>query len=391
MARSGLVADSITAEAHEYQRRLRDWLVHSAYPVWSRNGVDAANGGFYERIGQDGQALDEPRRARVQPRQIFSFALAPRLGWRGDAATIVERGVGFFLGHYRRGDGLYRTLVAPNGAILDNSALLYDQAFALLGLASARTLLGPDPALEDAATDLFDTLYGELKRVGPGFYSGLPERFPLQSNPHMHLLEAALAWSEISTEPHWRTLANELGELALQRFIDARSGALREFFDEAWSPAPGPDGRRVEPGHQFEWAWLLLRWRPDNDSEARRAALRLIDIGERAGVQRGLAIDALLDDLTPLETSARLWPQTERLKASALAAAVTGDSRYWGNVSSAAKALLRFFDTPVPGLWYDRIGADGAPHVAPAPASSFYHVVAAALALSQTLAQSESG
>jgi mannose-6-phosphate isomerase len=379
------------AAVRERHRRLEQWLLQSAYPLWASTGVDSASGGFYERIAQDGRAIDEPRRARVQPRQIYSFALAPGLGWRGPARQIVERGMAFFLKYYRRDDGLYRTLVAPQGAILDNSTVLYDQAFALLGLAAARKLLGPDPAIEDAAVDLFDTLYSELKRVGPGFYSGLPVRFPLLSNPHMHLFESALAWCELSAEPGWRTLADELGELALRRFIDPRSGALRESFDEAWSPVAGIDGRRVEPGHQFEWAWLLLRWRPDNDGEARRAALRLIDVGERAGVRRGLAIDALLDDLTPLEVSARLWPQTERLKALGLAASLTGETHFWASAIEAADGLLRYFDTPVAGLWYDRVNGDGVVHVAPAPASSFYHIVTAVVALGQALGQSDGG
>lgn len=373
------------SDARGCQQRLNQWLLQSAYPLWGRLGVDRGNGGFYERIAQDGTALDEPRRARVQPRQVYAFAQAPALGWHGNAREIVESGTAFFLKHYRRDDGLYRTLIAPNGTVLDNAAVLYDQAFALLGFAAARRLLGPDPALDDAATDLFDTLYSELKRVGPGFYSGLPQRFPLLSNPHMHLFEAALAWCEISAEPAWRTLANELGELALTRFIDPVSGALRETFDESWSPAPGIDGRRVEPGHQFEWAWLLLRWHPENDSVARRAALRLIDIGE-TGVRRGMAIDALLDDLTPLDAAARLWPQTERLKAAALAASVTGDARYWVSAAAAAKGLLRYCDTPMAGLWYDRMSAEGVLHNGPAPASSFYHIVASAVALTQALA-----
>ena len=380
-----LLADAAVTGARQYQQHLRQWLVQSAFPLWARQGVDRSNGGFCERIALDGTPLHEPRRARVQPRQVYSFAQAPALGWRGNAREIVERGIGFILKHYRREDGLYRTLVASDGRVLDNSALLYDQAFMLLGFASARQLLGPDPALEEAATDLFDTLYSELKRVGPGFCSGLPERFPLLSNPHMHLFEAALAWCELSSEPAWQTLANEIGELALNRFIDPKRGALRETFDETWSPVAGVDGRRVEPGHQFEWAWLLLRWRPQNDSAARRAALRLFEIGEHSGVRGGVAIDALLDDLTPLESSARLWPQTERLKASALAASLTGEAHYWNSAAAAAKGVLRYLETPTAGLWHDRLSADGKLHIGPAPASSFYHIVAAAVTLTEAL------
>jgi len=376
-------AEEITS-ARACQQRLTDWLLHAAYPLWSSQGVDHSNGSFQERLDQHGTALNEARRARVQPRQIYCFANAPALGWRGDARGIVERGSGFFLHHYRRPDGLFRTLVAPDGSTLDNSVALYDQAFALLGLAAARSLGVAHAALDREAQALREALYGQLKRVGPGFYSGLPERFPLLSNPHMHLLEAALAWCELSAERAWRVLADELGDLALTRFIDPISGALRETFDEAWSPLAGPEGRRVEPGHQFEWAWLLLRWRP-NDDTARRAAFRLIEIGERSGVRNGVAIDALFDDLSVHETTARLWPQTERLKASVLAASLTGQSHYWVSAAAAAQGLLRYLDTPVAGLWYDRLSAEGVFHIGPAPASSFYHIVAAILALNQAL------
>jgi mannose-6-phosphate isomerase len=43
---------------------------------------------------------------------------------------------------------------------------------------------------------------------------------------------------------------------------------------------------------------------------------------------------------------------------------------------------MRYLDTPVPGLWYDRIDADGKLVDEPAPASSFYHLVAAIAELS---------
>ncbi len=58
-----------------------------------------------------------PRRARVQPRQIFAFAqgaalqLARRLRASCGEASITLRN------HYRRADGLFRTLVAADGSV----------------------------------------------------------------------------------------------------------------------------------------------------------------------------------------------------------------------------------------------------------------------------------
>jgi mannose/cellobiose epimerase-like protein (N-acyl-D-glucosamine 2-epimerase family) len=126
-----------------------------------------------------------------------------------------------------------------------------------------------------------ETLFSTLKNPLGGFNESTPTDPPLHSNPHMHLFEACLAWNAIDSDPKWRALADEIAGLALSKFISAETGALREFFDDQWNPAPGVAGRIWEPGHQYEWAWLLLRWgklagRPD----AIAAALRMIDLAE---------------------------------------------------------------------------------------------------------------
>ncbi len=357
--------------------QLCNWLCDAAYPLWATRGVDPA-GGFYERLTLDGQPLAEPRRSRVNPRQAYCFAVAPSLGWRGDSDRLVKHGLDYWLARYRRPDGLFRTLDNADGSSRDDRALLYDQAFGLL--AFNVSAMGEARALrEQQAHELLGLVLKTMKRAGQsGFESGVPAALPLLSNPHMHLFEAALAGCEVCSDSAlWKSLADEIAELALTKFIDASSGALREFFDAQWHPAPGIEGRIVEPGHQFEWAWLLLRWGGASNPRARSAALKLIDIGEGHGVRDGLAMNSLLDDWTPHDAGARLWPQTERLKAAALAARITGEPRYFSMAARAADGLMRYLDTPLPGLWRDRIDAAGKVVDEPAPASSFYHLVAA--------------
>jgi mannose/cellobiose epimerase-like protein (N-acyl-D-glucosamine 2-epimerase family) len=370
--------DKARIEAHH--GRLSSWLCDAAYPLWSTRGVDPA-GGFHERLGQDGKPLVEPRRSRVNPRQAYCFAVAPSLGWRGDTAALVRHGLDYWYARYRRPDGLFRTLITADGAPLDERALLYDQAFGLLAL-NVSAVGELRAQREGLAHELQGLVLKTMKRKGPGFEAGVPATLPLQANPHMHLFEAALAGCEVCAESSlWKSLASELAELALARFIDPVSGALREFFDAEWNPAAGIEGRIVEPGHQFEWAWLLLRWcgeRPGAAyTRARAAALKLIDVGEAHGIRDGLAINSLLDDFSPHDAGARLWPQTERLKAAALAARLTGEPRYFTMAADAADGLMRYLDCPIPGLWRDRIDAQGKVADEPAPASSFYHMVAA--------------
>jgi mannose-6-phosphate isomerase len=153
----------------------------------------------------------------------------------------------FFLTHYRRPDGLFRTLVTREGVALDDRALLYDQAFALLAFAAAMPLMGDDFDLAREGEQLRGAIFGHLKRAGGGFESGLPHGPPLLANPHMHLLEAALAWLDVGGGSEWRALADELGELALTRLIDPATGMLHESFEGNWVRTQDVAGRLVEP------------------------------------------------------------------------------------------------------------------------------------------------
>jgi len=134
--------------------RLVDWLVVTAYPLWSRCGIDTCNGGFVEALAANTTPLSSPRRLRVQPRQIYAFAQASALGWQNDTAPIIRRGLRYIEDCYRRPDGLYRTLIESTGAPLDQNALLYDHAFVLLGLSSAAHILEDRTDLERRALEL---------------------------------------------------------------------------------------------------------------------------------------------------------------------------------------------------------------------------------------------
>ena len=190
----------------------------------------------------------------------------------------------------------------------------------------------------------------------------------------MHLFESALAWEEAGV-PGWAPLSDELAELALTKFIDPEHGLLREFFDSEWRPLLGESGL-VEPGHLFEWAWLLERWgAARGDVAARAMAGRLFENGLR-GVDpvRNVAMNALWDDFSIREASARLWPQTERVKA----AIRLGDE---SQALSAARGLAQYLDVPAPGAWRDKMRLNGTFVDEPAPATSFYHLILAVLEL----------
>ncbi|THD77654.1 MAG: mannose-1-phosphate guanylyltransferase [Phenylobacterium sp.] len=347
------------------------WLRTAALPLWATAGVDPATGAFREALSLDGRPQESFRRARVQARQVFVYATATKAGIEGPWLAVAERGFQAFAERYRRPDRLFANAVELASQTRDESAPLYEQAFALLAMAA---LHGAQAGGGKLPTEALGTgLALQAYRHAAGGFRELGAH-AFQANAHMHLLEAALAWDELDVDPFWGALADEIVTLALGRFIDPAGGFLREFFDADWRPAAGDDGRAVEPGHQFEWAWLLDRWgRARDDAAARAAARTLFQHGLR-GVTRGVAVDGLWDDLTVRDPMARLWPQTEHLKAALL----FGED---ADVLTAAHGLRRYLDAPARGAWRDKLRPDGSFVDEPAPASSFYHVLQAVLPL----------
>ncbi|WP_417691694.1 AGE family epimerase/isomerase [Roseibium sp.] len=384
-------------ELAELSHRLHSWVLTEGFPLWWDKGAAPNGGGFYEALDASTTPdtitpLEYPRRARVQPRQIYCYISAQRLGWQGPWRRAVDHGVGFYEGNYRLEDGTYAALVDGSGKILKRNFNLYDQAFALFALSHMAQAL-PDQTEQFCAQAerLLDVLYARFHHCQGGFHESDPPTAPLGANPHMHLLEAALAWEEtgLPPGPRFAQLADEIVDLCLTKFISSETGAVREDYDLNWQAYDSVLGRRIEPGHQFEWAWLLLRWslRRD-DPRILTIAQRLFSNASHFGVcrRRQVAIMALNDDFSPQDEVARLWAQTEWLKSALLLAHLTSGiarNAYRDQAISAGRSLERFLSGPVPGTWYDKIEPDDSFRAEASPASSFYHIVGAILELTR--------
>ncbi|WP_395651852.1 AGE family epimerase/isomerase [Brevundimonas sp.] len=369
-------------------RRFADWMRLRALPTWATLGQDD-RGVFAEVIGMDGRPVHTSRRARVQARQIYVFAQAGQMGWRGPWKHCVDQGVDRLIADYLRDDGLCRTLLAADGTPLDETAMVYDQAFVMFALAMAKGAGCTEPTIEARAVKIREALRSRSLPNG-ALIEGGDDAY--QSNCHMHLLEACLAWEETGGDAGWTELADQVARLARATFIDAEGGYLREFFGADWAPAAGEAGRLVEPGHQFEWAWLMARHaRARNDESALDVARKLYAHGTAGVSERmAVAVDAMNDDGTIRSHRARLWPQTEWLKAALILAELSHDGArqaYLEDAAAAQRALWLYLTED--GLWRDKRLQDLTFVDEPAPASSFYHIMAALRQLSDTGRASE--
>ena len=359
-------------------------LLESALLLWSTRGVDPATGVFHERLGLDGIAPVEPRRVRVQVRQIYCYALAARMGWGVNTRGTMRTGIAYLLAHCLGDKGFLLHTAKPGGGTIDAGPDLYDQAFLLLALSEVFRATGEAVHVKRAKT-LLAALQSDFANPAGGFRDRPGRETPLRANPHMHLLEAALAWIEADGSECWKALASDMGRLCTARFTDSSTGALLEYFAADWTPLRSGDHAIVEPGHLFEWCWLLLRLENALQPGVAPMAKRFYEIAAQHGIcaTRHVAINSLNPDLTWRDSGARLWPQTEWLKASLGMAEMDpgGADIHLAQALAAHQTLLRYRDGLHPGLWRDKLLPDGQFVDEPAPASTFYHLACAAAEL----------
>lgn len=367
--------------------QLLDWLANDALPFWSTHGVDVEGGGFIERIEPDGTLVADIRRARLVARQIYVFRLAGELGWQGNARALVDHGLTALRRHHIGADDTAISRYHPATGISEGEFDLYDQAFVLFGLAHGFAVTGDGDLKAQAERILARMREGWQHPLG-GFAEHQPPQAPLKANPHMHLLEAALAWLDIGGGEPWRKLASEVTELCLNRYISPETGALHEYYDAGWRRDASLAAEVVEPGHQAEWAWLLMRWREQSgDRRIEPVARRLFEIAEKEGLEgpQSRLINELNADLSPKWRWMRLWPQTERIKALVLfarnAADDTDGASLDDRIGAATQSLLDYLDHPIAGCWWEHLDEAGKPVHEPARASSLYHIMGAAAEL----------
>lgn len=376
----GKSASSIDADLTTRAKRAREWLFDFALPLWWEIGFDQNALCFHEGLSQDGAPDAESlRRIRVQARQTAVFAQAGMMGWDGPWRQAVTCGARVLTEHGIRSDGGTRFRLNASGKPCDDRRDLYDTAFVLFGLGEASRALGDRDDLVATALQLSDWLERKWGTKGGGFLEGeITPTPPRRQNPHMHVLEAYLSLFRASGEAVFLDRANAIACLFRDKFFDQRFGGLPEYFDAAWRPVPDEHGAiGAEPGHEFEWCWLLYRLHALGGLDLRYQAERLRIHAETYGLNSATStvVEEIHLDGRARKLSSRLWPHTERLKANLAHFEATRDPISARNACQAFDVLLRdHLSTPVKGLWIERRTDTGAAIEADAPASSLYHI-----------------
>lgn len=365
--------------------KCRSWLINNHLPLWAEYGVDRAGWGFHERL--DAETLlptgPDQRRSMVCARQLYVWSAASRAFGQAEHLALAEQAYRTLVERFPdRENGGWVFSLNSNGSLLDGRKDFYAHAFILFALAHYAAVGAQRTEALMLARVTWSLMQKKLM-LPTGWLA--PEatadwkidRQDLVQNPHMHLFEALLALAAVDPAGGYDSGARGVVDLFKTRLY---AGTLGEFFDAA-GKIDRLAGNILEPGHHFEWAWLL-----------REAAERLGDdsllpltdaLTTWAGSTgtdpvRGGCYDQVGRDGSLLLTSKRIWPQSEAVKTYAGAYGAAPSASTLAPLTTRLGFLFEHYLLP-DGRWHEHLGADLAPIAPFLPASTPYHIVFAML------------
>ena len=237
--------------------------------------IDPA-GGFFHYFRDDGSVYDASHRHLVSStRFVHGYAMAAVEfdddAVAGEYRAAVEHGLRYLRDAHREADGGY-VWTLRDGAPEDRTRHAYGMAFVLLACASARKAGIDTGAWMDEVWDVLET---HVWDAGAGLYrdEAAPGwRFSAYrgQNANMHLCEALIAAFEASGEARYLDRALLLANHMTRRQAALAGGLVWEHYDADWNvdwDYHRDDPKHLfrpwgfQPGHQVEWAKLLLTLR----------------------------------------------------------------------------------------------------------------------------------
>ncbi len=367
---------------HSTVRSLHNRLMLRWCPKWYGAFSDP-NGGFYERLGKGFKPiLTGQRRLVTQCRQLSIYSHAVHSGNKSVQADLRAAFEYIVANYHDPKTGTWYFAMDDDGHVSDTTCDLYALTFVIFSFSHYYRASGDERA-QFLSRKAVQFISAHFHLPGqPGYAESVDEELRSVSklrrqNPHMHLLEACLFAHETWNDTVYERMADDMVSLFYDYFFDDSKGVLREFFADDLSPHP-VKGSEVEPGHFFEWVWLLkkhaeLKKTPELHDEV---ALRLLDWANAKGWDEhfGGFYDVLWEEGDVKETSKRIWPFCEAMKANALMLTLAPDRQAIKDRVSAMVSVFEKQYMQERGFWTEWFSRDFAPMTNYMPGTTPYHV-----------------
>ena len=305
----------LTATFAAVQQHFRQVIM----PLWQGPGWNAELALPYEALSPAHQPLPPQRyRAMACARQLYVFASLiddPDFPRAAERAAALFRSLQSHFHDAEHGGWFYS--IDPQGAPLDQRKDLYTHAFIIFACAHYWAKVR-EPLVESALNAALKVV-AEQFSDGNGLYeASLAQDWstlgsgPLQ-NPLMHLAEAFLATLSVRDDAPTQAALLALADGMQQRFIEPVHNVMLE-------KPHGAVDNWFEPGHQFEWLFLLASSPLLRQSALYGSLDRAFSFAEQVGVdpQTGAVCGMLAPDGTLRDGTQRIWAQAEYLRALTL-------------------------------------------------------------------------
>ena len=308
-------------ESHALFNAVQQHFHQVIVPLWQGPGWNPQLALPFEALDAEQRPLPPQRyRAMACARQLYLFSQLI-----GDAAApfAQERAAALFRSlqrHFHDAEhGGWFYSIDADGAPLDRRKDLYTHAFILFACAHYWARVR-EPLVESVLNAALEVLALRFAR-GDGLYEASLDQDwsplgggPLQ-NPLMHLAEAFLATLAVRDDQAVQDALLSLCQAMQQHFIEPQHGVMME------KPLGAVDNW-FEPGHQFEWYFLLASSPLLRGSVLHQSLERAFAFTEQLGVEPDSGAVCAMLELPPQasvkDATQRIWAQAEYLRALTL-------------------------------------------------------------------------
>lgn len=332
------------------------------------------DGGCFHYYRDNGDIYERAHRHLVSStRFVFDYAMAARHFGNPEYLDATRHCVNYLRDVHRNPETGGYAWTIRDGKPEDTTNHCYGIAFVLVAYANAcRAGIAEADAWMNETWNLLERYFWDAKA---GLYCDEADAewhvSPYRGqNANMHLCEAMLSAFEAGNDRRYLDRALMLADHMTRREAAKAGGLVWEHYDEHWevdwdyhrdNPKDLFRPWGFQPGHQTEWAklllilgrhldadWLLPTARHLFDTAVSRAWDREYD-----GICYGFAPDGSICDGDKYH-----WVQAESLAAAALLAERTGEAKYWHCYEGLWRYAWSHFVDHQYGGWYRILSRD---------------------------------
>jgi mannose/cellobiose epimerase-like protein (N-acyl-D-glucosamine 2-epimerase family) len=375
-----------TSDQARLARRFVSYVFVDMAQLWATRGWDETRGRSVERLQADLRPAPLGyRRGMVAGRQLFFFSQAYRLTADPIYEDRARRLFADLVNHFwdKTNGGWYFSL-DDDDTPHDTTKDLYGHAFIMFGLAHYLAIFSDTDAL-DWICQTNELVLRHLHLPGGWFAPSATQDWEildrkLEQNPHMHLLEAYLSAYKATGDEAFLKCGTKIMSIYTEMPRTHDGSKVLEHLDEN-GHAAGGRGNLVQPGHLYEWYWLVNEYADIAGLPAFRATCApILDWADRWGVDRGTGGICDLVDTSGnvVSNRKRIWPVTECIKALVTLARSHCTEQSLCSLVWWITFIGEMYCT-VDGAWHEHLNQSLEPDCDHMPASTPYHVAMAAL------------